>query len=156
MDKFAGCILGRIVFAPWRQERDEIKFAYLPPIARIFVALKTSKSDKPSLVKLAIYATPTGLNSTEFKCKRDSQKLKTIAISPTTRVMRRKNRTKKQKWNKQTERERLRYDVAIFGSCRSILKKKTAKPKSFWAIFMRVKAILRDGKNRSHSAVLPH
>lgn len=73
MDKFAGCILGRIVFAPWRQERDEIKFAYLPPIARIFVALKTSKSDKPSLVKLAIYATPTGLNSTEFKCKRRSE-----------------------------------------------------------------------------------
>lgn len=97
MDKFAGCILGRIVFAPWRQERDEIKFACLPPIARIFVALKTSKSDKPSLVKLAIYATPTGLNSTEFKCKRDSQKLKTIAILPTTRAMRRKNRTKKQK-----------------------------------------------------------
>lgn len=73
MDKFAGCILGRIVFAPWQQERDEIKFAYLPPIARIFVALKTSKSDKPSLVKLVIYATPTGLNSTEFKCKRRSE-----------------------------------------------------------------------------------
>ena len=73
MDKFAGCILGRIVFAPWRQERDEIKFAYLPPIARIFVALKTSKSDKPSLVKLVIYAMPTGLNSTEFKCKRRSE-----------------------------------------------------------------------------------
>lgn len=44
MDKFAGCILGRIVFAPWQQERDEIKFAYLPLIARIFVVLKTSKS----------------------------------------------------------------------------------------------------------------
>lgn len=131
MDKFAECILGRIVFALWRQERDEIKFAYLPPIAHIFVALKTSKSDKPSLVKLAIYATPTGLNSTEFKCKRDSQKLKTIAILPTTRVMRRKNRIKKQKWNKQIERERLRYDVAIFGACRSILRKKPQSQKAF-------------------------
>lgn len=97
MDKFAGCILGRIVFAPWRQERDEIKFAYLPLIARIFVALKTSKSDKPSLVKLAIYATPTGLNSTEFKCKRDSQKLKTIVADNSSNATQKPNKKAKMK-----------------------------------------------------------
>ena len=54
---------------------------------------------------------------------------------PTTRVMRRKNRTKKQKWNKQTERERLRYDVAIFGGLSLDFKEKNRKAKKLLSYF---------------------